>query len=136
QRLLWQARGLRVDVDATGGNAVVDGDKLAMVLANLLVTAVRFSPPGGVISLVAVLDHKRLCLDCVDAGPGVAPEDAERIFEPFYQGRHQMPGARRGSGIGLSIVREIVQAHGGSCRLLPSDRGAHFRIEIPHATSV
>ncbi|HEY9109670.1 MAG TPA: ATP-binding protein, partial [Roseateles sp.] len=109
----------------------VDDAKLAMALANLLANAVRFSPPGGVIALRLALDEQRLQIDCIDAGPGVAPEDAERIFEPFYQGRHQMPGARRGSGIGLSIVREIAQAHGGSCRLLPSERGAHFRIEIP-----
>jgi len=132
QRLLLQARGLRVQVDAADGEAAVDAGKLAMALANLLVNAVRFSPPGGVIALRFTLDGGRLCIDCIDAGPGVAPEDAERIFEPFCQGRHQMPGARRGSGIGLSIVREIAQAHGGTCRLLPSERGAHFRIEIPH----
>ncbi|MCE4553581.1 sensor histidine kinase [Roseateles cellulosilyticus] len=133
QRLLWKARGLVVDVDAQAGLADVDGDKLAMVLANLLVNAVRFSPEGGRIVLSARHAPGRLTLDCTDEGPGVAPEDAAHVFDPFYQGRHQPPGARRGSGIGLSIVREVVQAHGGRCCLLPSDRGAHFRIELPHA---
>ncbi len=134
QRLLWQARGLHVVVDAVPCSAHVDSDKLASVLANLLVNAVRFSPPGGAIRLTLALDGRQLAIDCADDGPGVAPEDVERIFDPFYQGRNQAPGARHGSGIGLSIVREIVQAHGGDCRLLPSARGAHFRIEIPHAT--
>lgn len=135
QRLLWQAKRLQVTLDAADARLVADGDKLALVLANLLVNAVRFSPPGGAVELVLTQDTARTCIDCIDAGPGVAPEDVEQIFEPFYQGRHQPPGARRGSGIGLSIVREIVQAHGGSCRLVPSERGAHFRIEIPHATT-
>jgi two-component system, NtrC family, sensor histidine kinase GlrK len=135
QRLLWQARDLQVRLEAAEGQAVVDADKLAVVLANLLVNAVRFSPPGGLVRLVLTQDAAALRIDCIDEGPGVANEDVERIFDPFYQGRHQAPGARRGSGIGLSIVREIVQAHGGSCRLLRSERGAHFRLEIPHATT-
>ncbi|MEO6280090.1 HAMP domain-containing sensor histidine kinase [Roseateles sp.] len=136
QRLLWQARGLDVRIDAEACTALVDGEKLGVVLANLLVNAVRFSLPGGVISLALRLRGGKVVIDCRDTGPGVAAEDVEHIFDPFYQGRHQAPGARRGNGIGLSIVREIVQAHGGTCRLLPSERGAHFRIEIEHATTV
>ena len=134
QRLLWQARGLDVRIEAEACSAVVDAEKLAIVLANLLANALRFSPPGGTVVLRLAQDGARVGIDCIDDGPGVAAEDVERIFDPFYQGRNQAPGARRGSGIGLSIVREIVQAHGGSCRLLASDRGAHFRIEIPHAS--
>jgi two-component system sensor histidine kinase GlrK len=132
QRLLWQAKGLTVQVDARPCTASVDAEKLTAVLANLLVNAVRFSPPGGAIRLALAFERARVCIDCIDAGPGVAAEDVQRVFDPFYQGRNQPAGARRGNGIGLSIVREIVQAHGGTCRLLPSDRGAHFRIEIPH----
>lgn len=132
QRLLWQAKGLQVQLEAASTTALVDGDKLAAVFANLLVNAVRFSPPGGAIRLVLAQDAAGVSIDCIDEGAGVAAEDVEHIFDPFYQGRHQPPGARRGSGIGLSIVREIVQAHGGSCRLLASERGAHFRIELPH----
>jgi len=133
QRLLWQARGLRVSVEAAACSASVDAEKLGVALANLLGNALRFSPPGATVTLALACDAGGLRIDCIDAGPGVDPADVERIFDPFYQGRNQAAGARRGSGIGLSIVREIVQAHGGSCRLLPSDRGAHFRIEIPHA---
>jgi two-component system sensor histidine kinase GlrK len=135
QRLLWQAKGLQVSLQAADVAAQVDGDKLAAVFANLLVNAVRFSPPGGRVRLVLARDAVAVSIDCIDEGSGVAAEDVEHIFDPFYQGRHQPPGARRGSGIGLSIVREIVQAHGGSCRLLASERGAHFRIEIPHENS-
>lgn len=136
QRLLWQARGLQVRVQAEPCTVVADEEKLGMVLANLLGNAVRFSPPGGVITLALGQGGGCVAIDCIDAGPGVAAEDAAHIFDPFYQGRHQAPGARRGSGIGLSIVREIAQAHGGCCRLLPSERGAHFRLELPHETTV
>jgi two-component system sensor histidine kinase GlrK len=135
QRLLWQAGGLQVRVDAEACTLAADADKLAMVLANLLANAVRFSPPGGTVVFALAQDEARVQIDCIDSGPGVAAEDAARVFDPFYQGRNQAPGARRGSGIGLSIVREIVQAHGGTADLLPSKRGAHFRIEIPHATA-
>lgn len=135
QRLLWQAKDLQVQLTADECRAAVDEDKLGTVLANLLVNAVRFSPPGGTVALTLGRDDTRVWIDCTDQGDGVAPEDVERIFDPFYQGRHQPPGARRGSGIGLSIVREIVQAHGGTCQLMPSARGAHFRIELPHATT-
>ena len=70
-------------------------------------------------------------IDCIDEGAGVAPEDAARIFEPFYQGVRQAAGARNGNGIGLSIVREYIAAHDGSVTLLPRQAGAHFRIELP-----
>jgi two-component system sensor histidine kinase GlrK len=71
-------------------------------------------------------------VDCIDEGPGVPREEAERIFEPFFQGSRQPAVARQGSGLGLSIVREFVAAHGGRVELLPSAGGAHFRVELPH----
>lgn len=132
QRLQWQAARLTVASEGSAAPLAVDADKIAIVLGNLLSNAVRFSPPDGLISFrLGELDGK-LLLDCVDQGPGVAPQDAARIFEPFYQGQRQPPGARRGNGIGLSIVHEYVAAHGGLLKLMPSPRGAHFRIELPY----
>jgi two-component system, NtrC family, sensor histidine kinase GlrK len=130
QRLQWQARGLRVETTGAGGTIAGDADKLAIVLGNLLSNAVRFSPDGGVIRFILSAQAGRLRIDCLDDGPGVAPADIERVFEPFYQGTRQPPGARRGSGIGLSIVREYVEAHGGTVQLMPHGGGAHFRIEL------
>jgi len=130
QCLQWQVRDLRVEVDGTVRAVAADTDKMIVVLGNLLSNAVRFSPEGGVIRFVLTEDQDRVRIDCIDQGPGVAPADAGRVFEPFYQGERQPPGARRGSGIGLSIVREYVEAHGGTVQLLPHDGGAHFRIEL------
>jgi two-component system sensor histidine kinase GlrK len=132
QRLQWQAGGLTVSTEGKARPIAVDADKLSTALGNLLSNAVRFSPRGGLIAFRIGELYGRLLIDCVDQGPGVAPDDAARIFEPFYQGQRQPPGARRGNGIGLSIVYEYITAHGGALQLLPSARGAHFRIELPY----
>jgi two-component system sensor histidine kinase GlrK len=132
QRLQWQAMRLTVATEGKARSIAIDTDKMAIAVGNLLSNAVRFSPPDGLISFrLGELDGM-LLLDCCDQGPGVAPDDAAHIFEPFYQGQRQPPGARRGNGIGLSIVHEYVAAHGGILKLMPSQRGAHFRIELPY----
>lgn len=132
QRLQCQARRLSVVVHGAPVSALADRDKLAAALANMLSNAVRFSPEGGSIAFSVGAAAHALRIDCLDQGPGVADEDAERIFEPFYQGSRQAAGARNGNGIGLSIVREYIAAHHGTVTLLPSATGAHFRIELPY----
>ncbi len=131
QRLQWQARGLQVSVRGSAPPLLADADKLAVALANILSNAVRFSPEGGAIGLALGARRGVLGIDCIDQGPGVAPADRERIFEPFYQGSRRVLGARNGNGIGLSIVREYVRAHHGTVQLIARPQGAHFRIEIP-----
>ncbi len=131
QRLQLQARGLKVQVEGSAAPLLADADKLGIVLANLLSNAARFSPEGGTIRFAVSGHEERVRIDCVDQGPGVKEADAPRVFEPFYQGSLQPPGARSGNGVGLSIVREYVQAHGGTVELLPAAPGAHFRIELP-----
>jgi len=61
----------------------------------------------------------------------VAEEDRQRIFDPFVQGQRVAPAPRQGSGVGLSIVRELVRAMGGRVYLVPQERGAHFCVELP-----
>lgn len=110
---------------------MLDPEKMMVVLDNLLSNAIDFSPEGGEIRLLAKHENHLLRLECMDHGPGVAPEEAQRIFDPFYQGTRRAPFPRRGSGVGLSIVRELVRAMGGTVALLPSEQGAHFCVEIP-----
>jgi two-component system sensor histidine kinase GlrK len=132
QRLQWQARHLTIELKGQAPVLAVDADKLSAALGNLLSNSIRFSPVNG--TLFITLSSQRGCvrIDLQDQGPGVAPADRERIFEPFFRGEIQPDDAVRGSGIGLSIVREYVQAHGGRVDLLPDGPGAHFRIELPH----
>lgn len=132
QRLQWQARGVQVTVEGGPQFVAADLEKLTVALSNLLSNAIRFSEAGNRIRFVLSRENERVRLDCIDDGPGVDTADRQRIFEPFYQGKNQPPGPRRGSGIGLSIVREYIEAHQGSVQLLDSERGAHFRIELAH----
>ena len=133
QRLQWQARQLTIDIRGETPKLAVDADKLSAALGNLLSNSIRFSPVGGTLSITLSRHTGKVCIDLRDQGPGVAPADRERIFEPFFRGEVQPEGAVRGTGIGLSIVREYVQAHGGRVDLQSDGPGAHFRIELPHA---
>ncbi|UXH78227.1 sensor histidine kinase [Roseateles amylovorans] len=133
QRLQWQARDLRIDITGGPMEAAVDPAKLGVALGNLLSNAIRFAPPRGGIHFALSHQDGHLLIDLTDEGPGVAPADRDRIFEPFFRGERQPEDALRGTGIGLSIVNEYIAAHGGQIELLPSERGAHFRIRLPSA---
>lgn len=134
QRLQWQARQLLIEIDGGPLEAEVDPDKLGTALGNLLSNAIRFSPPGRGIRFHLSQQADQVCIDITDQGPGVAPADRARVFEPFYRGERQPDDALRGSGVGLSIVQEYIGAHGGQITLLPTEPGAHFRITLPHAS--
>lgn len=131
RELQIQSRGLRVTVEGNAGTVRLDEEKMHVVLDNLLSNAIDFSPENGEIRLVIGRARGRVGVDVIDQGPGVAAEDAERIFQPFVQGRREAPEPRQGSGVGLSIVRELMQAMDGTVVLLSGDKGAHFRIEVP-----
>ncbi|CAN5463727.1 HAMP domain-containing sensor histidine kinase [soil metagenome] len=133
QRLQWQARRLQVNVTPGPVWAEVDPDKLGVALGNLLSNAIRFSPLETTIQFALSSSTSGVQIDIIDAGPGVAPDDRARVFEPFYRGERQPEGALRGTGIGLSIVHEYVAAHGGRIELLADTDGAHFRISLPSA---
>lgn len=135
QQLQWQARQLGVQREGGPLWAEVDAEKLSTALANLLSNAIRYSPQRGRIVIALSLRGGHARLEVRDEGPGIAEADREHVFEPFYRGALQPEGVLRGSGIGLSIVQEVVAAHAATIELLPSDRGALFRIELPHATA-
>jgi two-component system sensor histidine kinase GlrK len=131
QRLTIRARGLTLDIAAADVMIPADSEKLRVVLDNLLSNAVKFSPPGGVIGVAARFDGDALELDVTDQGPGIPPEERARIFDPFYQGSQAGAGPVSGTGIGLSVVKEYVFAHGGSVEVVDSRQGAHLRIRLP-----
>ncbi len=126
-----QARQLTLSIEAPDEQVAIDAEKVAVIIDNLLSNAIDFSPDGGEIRLLAGIGDGKLRIECIDQGPGVADEDQERIFEPFVQGRRKASAPRQGSGVGLSIVRELARAMGAQVSLLPSTVGAHFLVEIP-----
>lgn len=127
-----QSRHLDVQIETSSvQDAVLDGEKMSVVLDNLLSNAIDFSPEGGIIRLLASRTEHSLRFECIDQGAGVAIEDRRKIFDPFVRGQRQAPTQRLSSGIGLSIVRELVRAMGGHVGLLPAENGAHFYVELP-----
>lgn len=131
QALAARARGLSFDTAIEDVMLAADPEKLRVVLDNLVSNAIKFSPQGERVRIVARLDGNALELDVIDHGQGVPPAERSRIFDPFYQGPHAGAGPVRGTGIGLSVVKEYVFAHGGSVEVLDSRQGAHFRVRLP-----
>jgi two-component system sensor histidine kinase GlrK len=130
------ARRLRLAVDVDDLVLDADRNKLKLILDNLLSNAVKFSPAGGVVGLAAHAEGDELVLDVTDEGPGVAPTDRGRIFEPFFQGATPQDGLVRGTGIGLSVVQEFARAHGGNIELVEGGgRGSRFRLRLPMGRS-
>lgn len=129
--LAIRSRGLTLDLAVQDVMVSADPEKLRVVLDNLVSNAVKFSPAGGAIRISARVDGAMLQLDVVDKGPGIPVADRTRIFEPFFQGRDEGAGPVRGTGIGLSVVKEYVFGHGGSIEVVDSRKGAHLRVRLP-----
>jgi len=129
--LAIRARGLTLDLAIQDVMFPADPEKLRVVLDNLVSNAVKFSPAGGQIRIGARVDGEMLQLDVIDQGPGIPAVDRARIFEPFFQGRDEGAGPVRGTGIGLSVVKEYVFGHGGSIEVVDSRKGAHLRVRLP-----
>lgn len=104
---------------------------LERLFCNLLENAIRHSPPGGVVQLFIRNDGAHVSVGVVDAGAGVAPDDRERIFEPFYRGKSAY--GTPGYGLGLAIGRKIARAHGGELTVADRQSGAEFVVTLPGA---
>ncbi|HEY2683506.1 MAG TPA: HAMP domain-containing sensor histidine kinase [Steroidobacteraceae bacterium] len=132
QQLTLVAQRVRLDVQVEDLTPLADRGKVRLILDNLLSNAIKFTPRGGTICMYARAEREQLVLDVIDSGPGVPPEERNRIFEAFYQGKTPQGGHVKGTGIGLSVVTEFVNAHGGSIELLEAKSGgAHFRVRLP-----
>ena len=109
------AKRIVVDIDVREDARVVsaDGDRLQQVVWNLLSNAIRFTPVGGRITVTALRQSSRTCIRVHDTGVGIAPEHLSRVFDRFTQVDSSITRAHGGLGLGLAIVRHIVEAHGG-----------------------
>ena len=133
QRLALRAANIQLKLQVDDITVNADQDKIRTVLDNLLSNAVKFTPRGGLITIRASRLPNSFVLEFGDTGPGIPDEESPRIFEAFFQGHREQGGQVGGTGIGLSIVLECIQAHDGSVELIDSEEfpGAHFRIHIP-----
>lgn len=135
-QLTLLAQRVHLDLKVQDVELRADRAKLKLILDNLLSNALKYSPRGGTIYIHAQSEKDVLVLDVADTGPGISKEERGAIFEAFYSGRAPIAGHLKGTGIGLSVVNEFVQAHGGSIEIVDGVYpGAHFRIRLPLAPS-
>ncbi|HLQ65107.1 MAG TPA: ATP-binding protein [bacterium] len=124
---------VRVEGETT---AAVDPDRLRQVVQNLLHNAVRFTPAGGQVTVIVkeeTVDQDRwVTVEVEDDGPGIPAEDLSRIFEPFYRVDPSRSRASGGTGMGLAVVKLLVEVHGGSVRAENRPAGgSRFVVQLP-----
>ena len=130
------AKGLALEALEAGRPALVDADaqRVDQMLVNLIENAIKYTPPGGAVTVLTWRRGSEVGVTVSDTGPGIPPEALDHVFDRFFR----VDGARRrtsgGSGLGLSICREIVEAHGGRIWVESEPgRGSAFSLALPAA---
>lgn len=131
------ARGLAIERRLPDGLSVIgDHDALRRAVANLLSNAVRLAPAGSAITVAAGRSGGWQWVAVRDAGPGIAADDQDRVFDRFWRGSEGRRSRDRRTGLGLAIVRSIVEAHNGHVRLFSTpDVGSTFVLWLPVSAS-
>lgn len=136
---LVQERRHQLERDFRHGQALLDADptRLEQVVVNLLANAAKYSNDGGRIRLSTCLDNHRLRIDVEDSGMGIAPDQLLRIFDLFVQGDRTLARSEGGLGIGLTLVRRLVEMHGGqiSAQSEGVGQGSRFTVWLPTAAA-
>jgi signal transduction histidine kinase len=112
----------------------VQGDavRLRQIVSNLLSNALKFTPSGGHVTVSVAGRDGAAVLEVQDSGPGIPPDEIDRVFDRFYRGRTVRAG---GSGIGLAVIRDLVGAHGGEVSVESEPgRGSRFLVVLPRAS--
>jgi len=110
----------------------LDANAFTLAVLNLIDNAIKYAADGKRIAIAVVCDDDRIELTVRDWGPGIDPEEHERIFDRFYRARAIRLAPIRGSGIGLALVQHIARAHGGEASVTSvPGHGATFRIWLP-----
>ena len=108
-----EAKGITLSLDPIPECTVnANVDQLGRAIENIVRNALRFTPPGGTVSISAIRAGKTLQITVTDQGPGMAPEEIENMFQPFVRGSDQATGS--GFGLGLAIAKRAVERHGGT----------------------
>jgi PAS domain S-box-containing protein len=137
---LIEQRAHTLTVDMPGRGLCVNGDpmRLSQVVSNLLMNAAKYTPPGGHITVRAELVEGEVVLRVRDTGLGIAPEVLPRIFDLFVQERQGIDRPQGGLGLGLTIVRNLVEQHGGSVQARSEGlgRGSELVVRLPRSVAI
>jgi signal transduction histidine kinase/ActR/RegA family two-component response regulator len=134
-RLTAQAKGIHVSTSYQHGIDKFYGDKdrILQVILNLLSNAIKFTPSTGLIKISTILNHDVLELAVQDSGIGIAEENIPHVFDRFWQEDSGLNRQHQGMGLGLSIVKQIVELHGGTVTVESIGRslGTCFKVRLP-----
>jgi len=132
ERRLWPEVTIKLTVHGPVQMVAADEEYLAQIMRNLLSNAARYSAAGSEIRITAHVVDAWVEVNVTDHGTGVAPEDRERIFEKFYRGRYGVTLAVRGTGLGLAVARQLVEAHAGTIGVRSTvGEGSEFWLRLP-----
>jgi signal transduction histidine kinase/CheY-like chemotaxis protein len=138
-RVAAQAKQIRLLVELDDGLPLVQADptRLHQILVNLLGNAIKFTPAGGMVKVRGGQQNGHVWIAVEDTGVGIAVNELVRIWEPFYQVESPLRRSHGGSGLGLTIVRRLVELHGGIVRVESEgeNRGSRFSFTVPIATA-
>jgi PAS domain S-box-containing protein len=139
---------INVNLPPDLGEMLLDQRRMRQVLINLLTNAVKFTPKGGKVSLDVYYeasevgfgdrpeypDSRYICFAITDTGIGIAPEDQEKLFQPFVQVDSKLNRKYEGTGLGLALVKQIVELHGGNVGLQSElNQGSCFTVRLPYS---
>lgn len=132
-RARFERKAVRISIPETRDeNPVkVDRDQFVCVLNNLFENALHYTPPNGEVTLRVRREGPAVVLQVSNTGPGIPPQDLPLIFERFYRGEKSRSREHGGAGIGLSLVKQIVEAHGGAVSAESRDGLTTFRVTLP-----
>jgi len=131
QRLL-SSRAIDLAVPSEPVITEADGERLSQVITNLVSNALKYSPEASAVLVRLSKEDRKARIEVQDDGPGIAKEELQNIFEPFYRAAHARKSSQNGMGLGLAICKDIVERHGGSiwCESSPG-KGSIFFVELP-----
>jgi two-component system, NtrC family, sensor histidine kinase GlrK len=133
--LVMQSKGHTLSLELEKLGIEADAEKLRSIIDNLVGNAVKFTPPGGAITVSARANGPDAMIDVIDSGPGVTPEERDAIFDSFFRGRAKASGRIEGTGLGLAIAREFAEAHRGRIDVITRTSGGHFRVTLPRKSA-
>jgi two-component system sensor histidine kinase BaeS len=112
---------------------IADPVRLRQAIGNLVGNALRYTPPGGRVTVSAAADGDEVVFEVADTGPGIPPGDLPFVFDRFWRADKSRTRETGGSGLGLAIVRHLVTAHGGTVAV-SSPAGAVFTLRLPRSS--
>jgi signal transduction histidine kinase len=128
----FRAKGIAFERDARPVAVHADASRLEQIVDNLLSNALRYTDAGGAVRLRVSRRGANAVLEVSDTGIGITPDELPRVFDRFWRSDRSRSRATGGSGIGLAVVRELVEAHAGDVEVESAPgRGTLFRVTLP-----